>query len=247
MEQLQVRATGQGVPVVLVHGTAPPTWGELPAMLSSDHRVVTYVRRTFSLPHAEATTLRDHADDLAAVLDAVGGSALVVGWSIGGVIALDLAQRRADLLRGLVLVEPPLHLKRHPSFRMLRAILGAQVRRKDPPAAARRFLRWALSRADGSTDVGRLDPEALDAAAPAIVAELRAGTGEKEISRRAVAAINVPCAWLVGSESTPEFGRTARRATAELPRVTLEVVDGAGHAIQLDRPDAVAAAVRSLG
>jgi pimeloyl-ACP methyl ester carboxylesterase len=47
-----------------------------------------------------------HADDCAAVLEAVGGSpAVVVGHSMGGFVATVLATRRPDLVRGLVLVD----------------------------------------------------------------------------------------------------------------------------------------------
>ena len=52
-----------------------------------------------------------------------GGPAIVVGWSIGGVIALELAleRPRARPLE-LVLVEPALHIKKRPSPRVVRAV-----------------------------------------------------------------------------------------------------------------------------
>ncbi|SCD59884.1 alpha/beta hydrolase fold [Streptomyces sp. ScaeMP-e83] len=51
-------------------------------------------------------TLEDHADALAAALDAAGvGGARVVGHSMGGSVSVVLAHRRPDLVSGLVLTE----------------------------------------------------------------------------------------------------------------------------------------------
>ena len=120
------------------------------------------------------------------------------------------------------------------------------------PAAAIRagarslFLHWALTRSDGSTDLGRLDPARLEAAAPAIVAELRAGTGEREIKYQQLATITCPSHWLIGADGIAEFATAARRAKRFWPSLHVERVPGAGHAIQLDRPDIVTAALRDI-
>ncbi|MEV7059489.1 alpha/beta fold hydrolase [Streptomyces microflavus] len=51
-------------------------------------------------------TLEDHADALAAVLDAAGvRGGLIVGHSMGGSVSVVLAHRRPDLVSGLVLTE----------------------------------------------------------------------------------------------------------------------------------------------
>ena len=41
----------------------------------------------------------------------------VVGWSSGGIVALDLAAHHSDLVAGLVLLEFPLHAKKRPGVR----------------------------------------------------------------------------------------------------------------------------------
>lgn len=54
-------------------------------------------------------TLAEHADTVAAVVDhAVGAPIDVVGHSMGGAVAIVLADRRPDLVRSLLLVEPNL-------------------------------------------------------------------------------------------------------------------------------------------
>ena len=248
VSDLAVESTGAGPLVVLVHGTAPSTWGSLPAMLAADHRVITYARRSFPPSRAPSPgSLRAHTDDLAALIETDGAPAVIVGWSMGGVIAIDLAVCHPRLVSGLVLLEPPLRLKRRPTLRMLRAVVGAQIAgRRDPGRGASRFLQWALTRSDGTTDLGRLDPVRLEAAANAIVAELRAGTGEREIKYRQLSTITCPAHWLIGADGIAEFATAARRAKQCWPSLQLQRVPGAGHAIQLDRPDIVAAALRDL-
>ncbi len=223
--------------VLLIHGTAPAAWGELPDRLAA-HRVIAHDRRGFD-GGPPARDLSEHARDAA---DLIGPApAVVVGWSIGGVIALELACRHPELVSALVLIEPPFRAKRRPRPAMLRAIGGATVlgKRGRPQDGAERFLRWALARRDGSSDLERLDPDALRRAAPAIVGELAFGTGE-HLDRRAVAALPIPVTIVAGTESDPAFGASARRLAALIPHARLVIAPGSGHAVQLDAPELIA-------
>ena len=176
---------GSGPPVLLVHGTAPALWGGLIADLSRDHRVISYDRRSFGIDGAAPpASLSIHASDGAALLRVEAGApAVVVGWSIGGVIAIELAARHPDLVAGIVLLDAPLHAKRHPRPAMVSAIARATVlaRLGREYAGARAFLRWALSRRSGIPDLDRLPAEwqrRVEQQAGAITGELAAGTGE---------------------------------------------------------------------
>jgi pimeloyl-ACP methyl ester carboxylesterase len=242
---------GAGPTVLLVHGTAARLWGSVGDELGDAARTVAYDRRSFGASvHPPVTDLTRHRDDAAALLAALGaGPAVVVGWSVGGVVALDLALTHPELVRALVLVEPPLHAKRRPTLRMVRAIASAQVlgRLGRPEAGARAFLRWALARRGGGDDFDRVPPEwraAMLANAAAIVAEVRAGTGE-HLDRARLAGLRVPVTVLVGSESDPVFGACARRLAAVVPGAELREVPGSGHVMQRDRPDVLVDAVRS--
>lgn len=245
MDELSITVAGEGRLVVLVHGTAPATWGTVPTLLAGECRVLTYDRRGFPPSAGEpGATLRAHAEDLRAVVEAHGRSATIVGWSIGGVIALDLALRRPDLVDRVVVLEAPLWAARRPTLALLRAVLGAQLRgRRSPEAGARHFLSWALGRRSGGDDVARLDSKRLSESSRSITKELGVGTGEKELRPKDLALLPVPVRWLVGTESAPEFGAAARRARAALPAIDVVSVPGAGHAIQLDAPDSIVAAV----
>jgi pimeloyl-ACP methyl ester carboxylesterase len=88
-----------------------------------DHITVAYDRRGYarSLGAAPATNLSDHVDDLEAILEQMAsavdiethshrgvGVPVVVGHSYGGVVALTLAAKRADLVRALMVFEAPM-------------------------------------------------------------------------------------------------------------------------------------------
>ena len=104
-------AGGAGDPVLLVHGLggAAANWVEVVPALLERHRVL-----AVDLPgHGESAAPRagadvgDFAAAVAAVLDAEGEApAFVAGHSFGGHTALRLAQRRPELVRGLLLVAP---------------------------------------------------------------------------------------------------------------------------------------------
>jgi pimeloyl-ACP methyl ester carboxylesterase len=130
---------------------------------------------------------------------------------------------------------------------MLRAILGAKVRAAvgRPEAGGERFLSWALSRRDGSTDVDRIGPDyraRVRRCGRAIVDELGGGTGE-HLDLAAVARVDLPAVVLRGTESTPEFAAAAERVCGLVPSAELVDVRGSGHAIAIDAPEAVIAAV----
>lgn len=100
---LYVEITGQGPDLVLLHGWAMHggVFAELISKLSAHYRV-----HCIDLPgHGRSnftTSIGDLEQLTAAVQPSVPVNAIVLGWSLGGLIALKLAQRQA--LHSLVLV-----------------------------------------------------------------------------------------------------------------------------------------------
>lgn len=100
---------GEGSPVVLVHGLggAASNWVELAPDLARDHRVLVpdLPGHGGSSPLPAVPNLEPYADRLGLVLEREAvAPAVVVGHSLGCVVALRLAMRRPELVRGLVLV-----------------------------------------------------------------------------------------------------------------------------------------------
>ena len=239
---------GEGPPVLLIHGTAGAVWGTLPEALVRDHRVIVYSRRGFGRSSGPlGATQAEHARDAAALLEELGtGPATIVGWSMGGVIALELALARPDLVSSLVLVEPPLHAKKHPSLAFLRAFAKLTLqRRRDERAAAETFLRWATRYRDGGCGFELAPPEdreAMLANAPAILAELDVGTGEN-LKLESAGSIRGPVTLVVGGRSDNVFPRAVARIAKALPDARVERLPQAGHGVPIEQPEELAALV----
>lgn len=100
---------GAGPPVVLLHGLSGSSanWVDVVPHLVARHRVlaVDLPGHGGSTPVPSGTGIDGFADAVAATLDERGVSdALVAGHSLGGQVALRVALRRPDLVRGLLLV-----------------------------------------------------------------------------------------------------------------------------------------------
>jgi 3-oxoadipate enol-lactonase len=87
-------------------GTDARIWDEVTAALSGQFRCLSYDKRGHGLSDAPQGdySLEDHLDDLNGLLDHVGiARAVVIGVSIGGLIAQGLALRAPKRVAGLVL------------------------------------------------------------------------------------------------------------------------------------------------
>ncbi|HSP02043.1 MAG TPA: alpha/beta hydrolase [Acidimicrobiales bacterium] len=108
--RLSVRRSGDGVPVVLVHGTLDgiSAFSLIELTIAERHAVWVYDRRGRGGSGDQAEySLQREIEDLEAVLAAAGSPAHVVGHSFGALIAL-AAAASGTAMRSLVLYEPPL-------------------------------------------------------------------------------------------------------------------------------------------
>lgn len=102
--------------VVLLHGVTQShrSWDWVVPEIGATHRVV----RPDARGHGRSDRAPGHydlfayADDTAAVIEEVGGPVVLVGHSLGGVVAAAVAQRRPELVRALLLEDPALLLAR---------------------------------------------------------------------------------------------------------------------------------------
>ena len=180
-----------------------------------------------------------YAESVAALIRREGYERpIMVGHSMGGAIALAVALAEPDLLGGIGLVGSGARLRVHPD------ILAALAERRVPdglatwmfaPGAARELLDGEVRALDASAAAGVLHGDF--AACDAFDAEDRVG------------ALRLPAAAVVGSQDKMTPPRLSERLIArwgDPAAIEGTVVDGAGHYVQLERPEAVARALLRL-
>ncbi|GAC1442783.1 MAG: alpha/beta hydrolase [Mycobacteriales bacterium] len=242
---------GHGSPLLLIHGAGGDAeiWGETFTSLAVAHRVIAYDRRGFRRSIAPAVTdYHRHGEDAAVLLGALNAApATVVGWSGGGLTALDLVVHHPELVAALVLVEPPLHAKKHLTVQMATAFIKVQLLRRlrGERAAAETFFRFATSHTTGGCTFERMPTETREAmldTATATMGDLDAGTGEY-LTMAQIAAISCPVTCLLGDLTAPAIANATRRIVASLPNAKLVEISSAGHAMHFDQPQAFVDAV----
>lgn len=95
-----------GRPIVFLHATrlTRGMWTPQVEYLSGTHRIITLDLPGHGVRASERFTLDGAADVVAQTIDdAAGGRAIVVGLSLGGYVAMHLAERSPDRVRALVL------------------------------------------------------------------------------------------------------------------------------------------------
>ena len=101
---------GDGPPVLLICGTGQPAdlwFAQVVDLTAAGHTVITFDNRGCGRSEAPPAPYRvaDMAADTAALIEHLGlGPCDIIGYSLGGYIAQELAVTRADLVRRLVLL-----------------------------------------------------------------------------------------------------------------------------------------------
>jgi esterase len=108
---LAYTARGAGPTIVFVHGVLVDYryWQQPLETWTADYRVIAISLRHFYPEKwdrkGEDFTVSQHAKDIAAFIESIGGPVYLVGWSYGGRPAYEVARTRPDLVKKLVLIE----------------------------------------------------------------------------------------------------------------------------------------------
>jgi pimeloyl-ACP methyl ester carboxylesterase len=240
---------GNGTPLVLLHGTADDhtIWSPVLPALWERFTIYALDRRGRGASGASRDgtyAIEREFEDVAAVVDAAGESAHLLGHSYGAICALEAVLRSGPGdLRKLVLYEPP--------------ILIPPVQQFFPPEALTALARMEAVLAAGdlegvlltfARDIAQVPEDEIDAmrstpgwqasveAAPTIVDEVRAVQSYVFDPER-FRDLTTPVLLLLGSESPP-FLQAATEAVAKaLPHGRLSVLEGEGHLAMVTNPD----------
>src|SRR5215510_5941111 len=248
---------GDGPPILLIPpaGSTASTWGTLPGDLAGAGRVIAYDRRGYTRSGGEVVrSAAEHTRDAAAVLDAVAaGPAVVVGTSAGATIALDLAVRRPDLARAVVVHEAAWRALRHPDASGLGTLARMQwlAWRGRYGEAAETLLRWVYSYRDGGSTWDAFPEQWRQTAREngrSVVADLKSSMGGYPRARD-LATITAPVVCTYGSRSRSYMRPLPRSLAHAIPTASVREIGGTAHAVPFDAPgtfaQVIAEAMRS--
>jgi pimeloyl-ACP methyl ester carboxylesterase len=243
------RVLGDGPPVLLIHGGAMDSgmWDAQVTEFSKRYRVITYDQRGMGETPAPGAAYFP-ADDAVDVLDALGiARAHVVGQSMGGRIAIDLALAHSDRVLGLVLVESG--LSGYPF-----SAEGMRAMGKMQEAAMTGGFSAAvdvLLERPGFVST-REHPEARDIIRAQLERNLpRMGTMMSMRYHHPQAIdeldkLTMPVLVLRSDHTGEDTEATTKLIVERVPRAQLVPIENAGHMMNIEQPDAFNKAVLSF-
>ncbi len=229
---------GEGPALLLSHGYSATSqmWrGQIEA-LSRDHKVIVWDMRGHGASdypadpaaYSEAATVAD----MAALLDAVGAeSAIVGGLSLGGYMSLAFHLAHPQRVRALLIIDTgPGYRKDEPREAWNRNALKTAARYESEGLG-----RLAAGSVEMRTSTHR-SAEGLALAARGMLTQKDARVIDS------LPGISVPSLVVVGENDTP-FLAASDYMAAKIPGARKVVIHGAGHAANIDQPDAFNAAI----
>ena len=252
--RLHYEESGGGAPILCIHGAGSSAlaWAGAVEKLARLGRVIAYDRRGCGRSERpepyERTTVGEHADDAAALLEALAPApAVVVGRSFGGWVATELALRHPGRVRALILLEPDAPGLSPAADAWVSAFAG-RIRRVAADAGVDAVGEALIVEVAGQ-DAWRSFPEDVRRMftdnGPALLAELRAYEAPGA-DRAALAAIVQPVLLVAAADSPPEFHEPVEALAGALPDARTEMVGG-GHIIDPASPVVIAFIEQVLG
>lgn len=247
--QLYWELSGSGEPVILVHGSWGDhlNWAQVVPGLASSFHVAAYDRRGHSRSErpADPGAMDDDVADLAGLIEHLfGGPAHVVGNSFGAAISLRLALQRPQLIRSLVVHEPPLFYLLEGDPQVGPALAAVQERiaavvalleAGQNEAGARRFVETIAFGPGAWEQLPQQTRDIFVYNAPTWLDEQRE-PGWMALDLERLAAFSAPALLSFGGESPPFFPLVVQRIAQALPHARQNVFQQAGHVPHISHP-----------
>jgi pimeloyl-ACP methyl ester carboxylesterase len=254
----ELSGTGD-VPLLLVHGSwgSHHNWDPVVPGLAESLRVLTYDRRGHSESERPAPqgSVQEDVADLAALIEHLGlAPAWVGGNSFGASITLRLAGERPDLLRGVIVHEPPLFslLADDPAVAPLLEEVGSRVAAVverigsgDHAGAAEQFVETV---ALGPGSWAQLPPDLQQTFienAPTFLDEAR-DPEQLAFDLAWIRAFPRPVLLTTGDQSPPTFAPVVAKLAEVLPNMEVVTFPGAGHIPHITHPAAYIEAITAF-
>jgi pimeloyl-ACP methyl ester carboxylesterase len=224
---------GSGPPLLLTHGYSSTSamWQRQIAALSKNHTLVLWDMRGHgqsdypndAAAYSEALTVAD----MAALLDKIGArSAIVGGLSLGGYMSLAFYRAHPDRVRALLIIDTGPGFKKDDARQAWNARAHATAERLE-----REGLAVLQSSSPERSKASHRDASGLARAARGMLTQRDARVIE------VLPDIAVPSLIVVGADDTP-FLAASDYMAAKIPGAKKAVIPAAGHAVNIDQPQA---------
>ncbi|HYL56394.1 MAG TPA: alpha/beta fold hydrolase [Gemmatimonadales bacterium] len=241
--ELAVEVRGEGLPVVFVHGFPfdRTMWRHQLAALSRVRRIAFDLRGvggSGAPPTVDGYSLGRYADDVIAVLDAVGvRDAVLCGLSMGGYVIFELLRRHPDRIKALILADTKVEPDSKEGKRDRDQLIAA-VERHGADALTDRLLPRLLAPVTQTTQpevAEQLQEMAQRWSVPALVGALRT-LRDRPDSSDTLRSVRLPTLVLVGDDDAIAPPATALAMAKLVPDAQYHVVPAAGHLAPLEQP-----------
>ncbi len=194
---------------------------------------------------SQSALLASQVDDLLAVVEAssVDGPLVLMGHSLGGLIALGAADRVPGAIHAVVAYEPPMPWQpwwsRGQAGDSARSAAAAADTAGAGAAAMEAFLRKMI----GDERWEALGPrvqQARHAEGPALLTDLEAARGAGDLD---LASLGLPVVLGVGTQTSVRHARAVDHLAGLIAGAEVVEVDGAGHGAHMTHPVEVASMV----
>jgi pimeloyl-ACP methyl ester carboxylesterase len=248
--RLHIRQQGTGPVALFIHGFPLDStmWIEQLDALSDIRRCVAVDLRGFgrsSPVTGDPLTMEQLADDMAAVLDLVSvEQADVVGFSMGGYVALAFAERYPQRMRSLALIDT-------------RSGADSAEGKTGRDAMAERLMQEGRDTIAETMQAGLLGPTApikvkarvrsmVERCPYETIVGALGGMRDREDRTAILGSVDVPTAVMVGEQDAVTPPPESEMMAEQLPNATLTVIPDSGHMSPIEQPLAVNAVLRDL-
>ena len=226
---------GQGEPVVMLHGWAMHSglWRAFAEQLAVDRQVI-----CLDLPgHGRSETVQPYAlevlvDELALALPEQ--PCHLIGWSLGGAIALRLAEKYPNKIKSLVLIASNPHFLSTQDWLGVAPNILADFASNIQKNASVTLLRFMGLQVKGMPEMKSCLKQIKETFQECAVPELEVLMNGLQILqtadlRRALAALALPVQMIFGEYDSLVPAQVGGQCESLAPQIEMHVIEGAGH------------------
>jgi len=229
---------GSGKPLLFVHGSGADhmIWGHQLKGLSDEFRVVALdLNGHLKSAYREGDGLKTYSQDVLDVMADIGEPVLLLGHSLGGAVALNVALEHPQKLYALGLIGTGARLKVLPEL--------LEMIENDFERACDMILEWEFHTTPPDEIMSAAREQIINNGQQALSRDFNTCNAFDVSSR--LAEITLPTLVVCGREDKLTPVKYSEYFLNNIETASLEIIEQAGHNVMLERPDALNGAIRN--